>query len=214
MPRVHPEAVTAVRPRSAKRIRCGSRFPSVLSKGPQGGFRCWSHSAPIARNVLHLTTMKDSGGARGARSCRRLQVAMRPPVAWNEPRSVSMRREYWWVGVVGMGVLVLGPRPAQAWSDNGSASAVVTNTVSASGYPTQSWSCNAPVYQDDERSRPPVPRGHARESILDDTTGPFPGDEAVAAVRAANGDVQPGARGRNPDFVVPTTPSSRCCGSG
>ncbi len=41
---------------------------------------------------------------------------------------MSMGNKSWWVGVVGLGVLALSPRPAQAWSDSGSISGVVTNT--------------------------------------------------------------------------------------
>lgn len=40
---------------------------------------------------------------------------------------MSMRSKSWWVGVVGMGVLALSPRPAQAWSDTGSISGIVTH---------------------------------------------------------------------------------------
>ena len=40
---------------------------------------------------------------------------------------MSMRRKTWWVGVVGIGMLALSPRPARAWSDSGSISGVVVN---------------------------------------------------------------------------------------
>lgn len=40
---------------------------------------------------------------------------------------MSMRSKSWWLGVVGGGVLALSPRPAQAWSDSGSISGVVTH---------------------------------------------------------------------------------------
>jgi len=40
---------------------------------------------------------------------------------------MSIGRKSWWVGVVGVGVLALSPRSAQAWTDNGSISGVVTN---------------------------------------------------------------------------------------
>lgn len=40
---------------------------------------------------------------------------------------MSMGSKSWWVGVVGVGVLALSPRPAQAGNENGSISGVVTN---------------------------------------------------------------------------------------